>query len=117
MLDKIPYFETGDYVAYNNEKDGLIESLKKEFVDIDSEVFSVSDWIPTKVMLTTWLADALAYELWVGGDNASAYNIYYSGLPWPIGKVLFLKQAQLLKLKHGITKDNAEIKEEEVSFS
>lgn len=103
-------------MAYNNEKDGLIESLKKDVVDIDTGVFSVSDWIPTKVMLTTWLADALAYELLVGGDSSSAYNIYYSGLPWPIGKLLFLKQAQLLKLKHGVTKDNAELKEEEVSF-
>ncbi|KAF7806670.1 mitochondrial outer membrane import complex protein METAXIN [Senna tora] len=111
--DTIPYFEAGDYVSYNNEKDGIIGSLKKEVVDIDTGVFS-TDWIPIKVMLTTWVADALAYELWVGGDSSSVYNIYYSGLPWPIGRVLFLKQAQLLKLKHGITNDNVALKEEEI---
>ncbi|XP_054821089.1 mitochondrial outer membrane import complex protein METAXIN isoform X2 [Prosopis cineraria] len=112
--DKIPYFEAGDYVAYNNEKGGLIECLKKDVVDIDDGLSLVADWIPTKVMLTTWLADALAYELWVGGDSSSAYNIYYSGLPWPIGKLLFWKQTHLLKLQHGVTKDNAEVKEEEI---
>lgn len=103
-------------MVYNNEKDGLIESLRKDVVDIDTWAFSVTDWIPTKAMLTTWLADALAYELWVGGDSSSAYNIYYSSLPWPIGKLLFLKQTHLLKLKDGVTKDNAELQEEEVSF-
>lgn len=117
FLDKIPYFEAGDYVAYNNEKGGLIECLKKDVVDIDPGLSSLADWTPMKVMLTTWLADALAYELWVGGDSSSAYNIYYSGLPWPIGKFLFWKQAHFLKLQYGVTKDNAEVKEEEVSFS
>lgn len=115
-LDTIPYFEADDYVAYNNEKGGIIESLKKDVVDIDAGLSSV-DWTPVKVMLTTWLADALAYELWVGGDSSAAYNIYYSGLPWPIGRLLFWKQAQLLKLRYGVTKDNVEVKEEEVSFS
>ncbi|KAI9112573.1 hypothetical protein K1719_016496 [Acacia pycnantha] len=112
--DKIPYFEAGDYVAYNNEKGGLIECLKKDVVDLDPGLSSLADWTPMKVMLTTWLADALAYELWVGGDSSSAYNIYYSGLPWPIGKFLFWKQAHLLKLQYGVTKDNAEVKEEEI---
>ncbi|XP_028773710.1 mitochondrial outer membrane import complex protein METAXIN isoform X2 [Neltuma alba] len=112
--DNIPYFEAGDYVAYNNETGGLIESLKKDVVDIDAGLSSVTDWIPMKVMLTTWLADALAFELWVGGDSSSAYNIYYSGLPWPIGKLLFWKQAYLLKLQYGVNKENAEVKEEEI---
>lgn len=116
-LDKIPYFEAGDCVTYNNEKDGIIEGLKKEVGDLDVGVSSLPEWIPTKVMLTTWLADALEYELWVGCDTTSAYIIYYSDLPWPIGKVLFLKKAHWVKQKHEISKDNAEVKEEEVCFS
>ncbi|KAK7303916.1 hypothetical protein RJT34_14835 [Clitoria ternatea] len=112
--DKIPYFEAGDCVAYNNEKEGIIECLRRDVGDLDSEVSSLPGWVPTKVMLTTWLADALEYELWVGCDSSSAYNIYYSDLPWPIGKVLFLKKAHLVKQKRGISKDNAEVKEEEI---
>ncbi|XP_061355851.1 mitochondrial outer membrane import complex protein METAXIN-like isoform X2 [Gastrolobium bilobum] len=112
--DQIPYFENGDYVAYNNEKEGIIECLKRDVGDLDSEVCSLPGWMPTKVMLTTWLADALEYELWVGCDASSAYNIYYSDLPWPIGKVLFWKKVHWVKQKHGITKDNGEVKEEEI---
>ncbi|TKY72741.1 Mitochondrial outer membrane import complex protein METAXIN [Spatholobus suberectus] len=112
--DQIPYFEAGDCVSYNNETEGIIECLKRDVGDLDSGVSSLPDWIPTKVMLTTWLADALEYELWVGCDSSSAYNIYYSDLPWPIGKVLFWKKALWVKQKHGINKDNAEVKEEEI---
>lgn len=116
-IDQIPYFEAGDYVAYNNEKEGIIEGLKRDVGDLDVGVSSLPDWIPTKVMLTTWLADALEYELWVGCDSSYAYSIFYSDLPWPIGKVLFLKKAYWVKQKHGISKDNFEVKEEEVCFS
>lgn len=101
-------------MAYNNEKEGIIECMKRDAGDLDVGVSSLPDWIPTKVMLATWLADALEYELWVGCDSSSAYSIYYSDLPWPIGKVLFWKKAQWVKQKHGISKDNAELKEEEV---
>ncbi|CAJ1975877.1 unnamed protein product [Sphenostylis stenocarpa] len=112
--DQIPYFETGDYVTYNNEKEGIIECLKRDVGDLDTGVSSLPDWIATKVLLTTWLADALEYELWVGCSGSSAYNIYYSDLPWPIGKVLCWKKAFWVTQKHGISKDNAEVKEEEI---
>ncbi|KAI4335386.1 hypothetical protein L6164_014032 [Bauhinia variegata] len=112
--DQIPYFETGNYVAYDNEKGGLIERLKKDFADLDTEVSSVLEWTPAKVLLTTSLADALTYELFVGCEGISAYNIYYSDLPWPMGRILYLKQVNSTKQKYGITIDNAEIKEEEI---
>ncbi|XP_061361739.1 mitochondrial outer membrane import complex protein METAXIN-like isoform X2 [Gastrolobium bilobum] len=114
--DQIPYFEVGDYVAYSNEKDSIIECLKKDIgvVDLDSGVSTLPDWISTKAMLTTWLADALDYELWVGCEGSSAYSIYYSDLPWPIRKVLFWKKAHWVKQKHGITNDNAVVKKEEI---
>ncbi|KAH1201261.1 Mitochondrial outer membrane import complex protein METAXIN [Glycine max] len=117
--NQIPYFEVGDSVAYNNEKEGIIECLKKDVgvVDLDSGVSSLPEWISTKAILTTWLADALAYELWLGCEGSSAYSIYYSDLPWPLGKILSWKKAIWVKLKHGITNDNAEVKKEEVSFS
>lgn len=115
-LDQIPYFEAGDRVAYNNEKEGIIACLRRDVRDLDSEVCSLPGWIPTKVMLTSWLADALEYELWVGCDGSAAYSIYYSDLPWSIGKVLFWKKAHWVKQKHEIGKENAELKEEEVSF-
>ncbi|KAK7329758.1 hypothetical protein VNO77_23937 [Canavalia gladiata] len=114
--DQIPYFEVGDRVVYNNEKEGIIDCLKKDIgvVDLDSEVSSLPDWIATKAILSTWLADALAYELWVGSEGSSAYTLYYSDLPWPLGKVLFWKKAHWVKLKHGITNDNAEVKKEAI---
>lgn len=117
-LDQIPYFEFGDCVAYNNEKEGIIECLKKDagVLDLDSGVSTLPEWISTKAILTTWLADALAYELWLGEKGSSAYSIYYSDLPWPLGKILSWKKAHWVKLKHGITNDNAEVKKEEVSL-
>ncbi|EXC27883.1 hypothetical protein L484_009206 [Morus notabilis] len=113
--DQIPYIESGDYVAYNNEKGGVIERIKNDgIIDLDNELYSVPDWISTKAMLTSWLADAIKYELWVASDGSSAQKIYCSDLPWPIGKVLFLKQAYNVKQQLGICKDNAEQKEEEI---
>ncbi|WRX33522.1 Thioredoxin-like fold - like 2 [Theobroma cacao] len=91
--DQIPYVESGTYVAYNNENGGVIERLKQDgIVDLDSEFQSVPDWISMKAMISSWLADAIMYELWVGSDGRSANKIYYSDLSWPIGKVLLLKQ-------------------------
>ncbi|XP_042939692.1 mitochondrial outer membrane import complex protein METAXIN-like isoform X1 [Carya illinoinensis] len=111
--DQIPYIESGDYVAYNNENGGVIESLKKDgIVDLDSEFCSLPEWISTKAMVSSWLEDALMYELWV--DGTSAEKIYYNDLPWLIGKVLFLKQVHSVKQCLGITKDNDEQKEEEI---
>lgn len=117
MLDQIPYVESGAYVAYNNEKGGVIESLKDDgIVDLDSELHAVPEWLSTKAMIGSWLADAVMYELWVGSDGSSANKIYYSDLPWPIGKILFYKQMHVVKQLLGITKDNAERREAEVTL-
>lgn len=65
-------------------------------------------------MVKSWLADAVLYELWVGSDGKSAYKIYYSNLPWPLGKILYYKQVYIVKQLLGITSENAERREEEV---
>ncbi|XP_022135409.1 mitochondrial outer membrane import complex protein METAXIN isoform X2 [Momordica charantia] len=113
--DKIPYVETGDYVAYNNERGGVIECLRQDgIVDLDTEVLSVPEWVSAKSMVSSWLADAILYELWLGTDGSSAQKIYYSDLPWPIGKVLFLKKVHSVKLQLGINKENPERREEQI---
>lgn len=113
--DQIPYVESGTYVAYNNEKGGVIRSLSEDgFVDLDSQVRGIPEWISAKAMVDSWLADATIYELWVGSDGTSAHKIYYSDLPWPLGKILYLKQVHVVKQILGITKENAERREEEV---
>ncbi|GAV85497.1 hypothetical protein CFOL_v3_28933 [Cephalotus follicularis] len=113
--DQIPYVESGTYVAYNNENGGVIECLKKDgMVDLDTEFQFVPEWISIKAMITSWLADAVMYELWLGTDGSSARKIYYSDLSWPIGKVLFFKQIYNEKQRLGITKENADRREEEI---
>ncbi|KAK3001204.1 hypothetical protein RJ639_021998 [Escallonia herrerae] len=113
--DEIPYVESGDYVAYNNEKGGVIEALKEDgIVDLDSEISMVSEWISTKAMICSWLSAAVTYELWLGSDASSAHKIYYSDLPWPVGKLLYLKQMVVAKQVLGITNENAERKSEEI---
>lgn len=115
LPDQIPYVESGTYVAYNNEKGGVIRSLSKDgFIDLDSQVRGIPEWISAKAMVDSWLADAIIYELWVGSDGTSAHKIYYSDLAWPLGKILYLKQVHVVKQILGITKDNAERREEEV---
>ncbi|KAK3006479.1 hypothetical protein RJ639_016080 [Escallonia herrerae] len=115
QADEIPYVESGDYVAYNNEKGGVIEALKEDgMVDLDSEISMVSEWISTKAMICSWLSAAVTYELWLGSDGSSAHKIYYSDLPWPVGKLLYLKQMVVAKQVLGITNENAERKSEEI---
>ncbi|KAG6739622.1 hypothetical protein POTOM_057224 [Populus tomentosa] len=80
---------TGTYVAYNDENGGVIKSLKEDgIVDLDTVFSSLPEWISMKAMVSTWLADAIMHELWVGSDGTSARTIYHSGLPWLIGKAL-----------------------------
>ncbi|XP_076949642.1 mitochondrial outer membrane import complex protein METAXIN-like [Bidens hawaiensis] len=113
--DQIPYVDSDTYVAYNNEKGGVIESLKEDnIVNLDSEVQNLPEWVSTVAMINSWLSDAILYELWVGVDGNSAHKIYYSDLPWPIGKVLYLKQVYNARQLLGISKDNAERREEEI---
>ncbi|KAG0513014.1 hypothetical protein BDA96_10G064300 [Sorghum bicolor] len=115
--DHIPYVEFGDCVAFNNEKGGVIEYLKDEkIVDLNSNFPSVSSTTvqETKAMVSTWLADALLYELWVASDGSIANDIYFSDLAWPIGKILHWKKTRHVKQQLGITKLNAAEKEEEI---
>ncbi|KAJ9562652.1 hypothetical protein OSB04_007812 [Centaurea solstitialis] len=113
--DQIPYIDTDTYVAYNNEKGGVIESLKEDnIVNLDSGVQNLPEWVSTLAMINSWLSDALLYELWVSSDGSSAHKIYYSDLPWPIGKLLYLKQVRNVKQLLGISKENAERREEEI---
>lgn len=105
-------------MAFNNEKGGVIEYLKEEkIVDLNSNHPSVSpaDVLSTKAMVSTWLADALQYELWVVTDGSIAHDIYFSDLSWPIGKILHWKKTRDVKQLLGITKLNAAEKEEEVA--
>lgn len=114
--DQIPYVETDEcYVAYNNENGGVIETLKTDgIVDLDTGLDVIPEWISIKAMITSWLADAVLYELWVGSDGTSAHKIYYSDLPWPISKFLYYKQVTLAKQLLGITKENADRREKEI---
>ncbi|KAF3448852.1 hypothetical protein FNV43_RR09567 [Rhamnella rubrinervis] len=97
MPDQIPYVEYGYYVAYNNEKGGVIEILKEDgIVDLDIKFYSI-EWISMKAMISSWLANAITYELWVGSDGRTAQEIYYSDLPWPVGKSLSFKQIHIVK--------------------
>ncbi|XP_019053628.1 PREDICTED: mitochondrial outer membrane import complex protein METAXIN isoform X2 [Nelumbo nucifera] len=59
-------------------------------------------------------SDAAMYELWLGSDGSVAHKIYYSDLPWPIGKLLYFKQTYAVKQLLGITKVNAERREAEI---
>jgi metaxin len=68
-------------VVYNDENGGAIQCLKEDgIVDLDTDFSSLPEWVSMKAMVSTWLADAIMYELWVGSDGTSAHTIYYSGL-------------------------------------
>ncbi|CAN1811312.1 Mitochondrial outer membrane import complex protein METAXIN [Linum perenne] len=115
--DQIPYIEAGTYVAYNNEKGGVIQYMKQDgVVDLDAEFSSDPEWVSMKAMISSWLADAITYELWIGSADSSSMKIYYSDLPWVIGKGLFVKQVYDVKQQLHITKQNVEQRESEVLF-
>ncbi|CAN1811315.1 Mitochondrial outer membrane import complex protein METAXIN [Linum perenne] len=112
---QIPYIEAGTYVAYNNEKGGVIQYMKQDgVVDLDAEFSSDPEWVSMKAMISSWLADAITYELWIGSADSSSMKIYYSDLPWVIGKGLFVKQVYDVKQQLHITKQNVEQRESEL---
>jgi len=93
-------------VAYNDENGGVIQCLKQDgIVALDTDFSSLPEWISMKAMVSTW----------VGSDGTSARTIYHSGLPWLIGKALLMKQVHVVKQRLGITKENAERREAEVT--
>nr|XP_043618386.1 mitochondrial outer membrane import complex protein METAXIN [Erigeron canadensis] len=113
--DQIPYVDCDTYVAYNNERCGVIESLKEDgIVNLDKEVQNLPEWVSAIAMINSWLSDALLYELWIDSDGSCAEKIYYSDLPWPIGKVLYWKQVHNVKHLLCISNDNAERRKEEI---
>ncbi|CAL9223564.1 unnamed protein product [Arabidopsis halleri] len=113
--DELPYFESGTYVAYNNEDGGVIEKLKKDgIVNLDSQLQSLPDYLSLKALIVSWLEEALTYEIWVGTEGISTTKIYYSDLPWVISKVLFYKQTYMAKNRLGITKENTEQREKQI---
>ncbi|KAG9443158.1 hypothetical protein H6P81_019012 [Aristolochia fimbriata] len=115
--DAIPYVEYDEYVAFSNEKGGVIETLKDDgIVDLDSKLPSncIPDWLSMKAMVSSWLADATMYELWVNSDGNVANQIYFSDLSWLIGKVLHWKQTRTVKHMLGITNTNTEEREAQI---
>ncbi|KAK9697534.1 hypothetical protein RND81_08G044000 [Saponaria officinalis] len=113
--DQIPFVESGSYVAYNNEKGGVINCLRDDGIaDLDSDFSTIPEWISAKAMVGSWLMDALAYELWVASDKSCTQTIYFSDLPWPIGSILYYKQVQAAKRHLGITNENAQRMETEI---
>ncbi|KAG0493285.1 hypothetical protein HPP92_004279 [Vanilla planifolia] len=115
--DHIPYFEYGYSVAFNNEKGGVIETLKREgFADLDPIAPSsyFSEWLSTKALISSWLADAMEYELWVASDKSIVNSIYFSDLPWLLVKVLCRQHSQSIKNRLGITTLNSSEREQEI---
>lgn len=113
--DQIPYVESDSYVAYNNENGGVINYLREDgIVDLDSDFHTIPEWVSMKAMVSSWLVDALVYELWIASDKTSVQKIYFSDLPWPIGTVLYFKQIHAVKSHLGITNENAERIETEI---
>ncbi|KAH9608200.1 hypothetical protein KSS87_006933 [Heliosperma pusillum] len=113
--DQIPYVESGTYVAYNNEKGGVIECLREDgIVDLDSDFRTIPEWISMKAMVGSWLMDALTYELWIDSEKNSSQNLFFSDLPWPIGSVLYYKQVLAARHYLGINKENAERMQAEI---
>lgn len=118
FADHGPYIEHGYYVAFDNER-GVIKCLNEDdIVILDSKISKdcFPDLLCTKVIISTWLAEAVQYELWVTCDQTIKDAIYFSDLSWPIGKILHWKQSKVVKQLHGINKFSAAEKEEEVCF-
>ncbi|CAL9083321.1 unnamed protein product [Musa acuminata var. zebrina] len=116
--DHVPYIEHGYSVAFDNEG-GVIECLNEDdIVILDSKISKdcFLDLLCTKVIISTWLAEAEQYELWVACDQTITDAIYFSDLSWPIGKILHWKQSKAVKQLHGITNLVLQRKREEVCF-
>ncbi|PHT76042.1 hypothetical protein T459_19564 [Capsicum annuum] len=97
---QIPYVESATYVAYNNEKGRVICSLIKHgFIDLDSQVRGIPEWISAKAMVDSWLADATIYELWIYRNANDAFSAlstrlgeqayFFDNRPISLGAVFF----------------------------
>lgn len=115
--EDLPLVEFGSYAGFNSEAGGIFEFLKKEnIVDLDSEIptYSFPDLLASKVLISSWLADATLYELWVNYNENVANEIYFSDLPWPIGKIIYWKQKRATMQRLGINSSNCQEKEAEL---
>ncbi|KAH9300818.1 hypothetical protein KI387_012401 [Taxus chinensis] len=116
-LEDLPSVEFDSCVGFNSEVGGVFEFLKKEnIVDLDSEIprYSVPDLLASEALISSWLADATLYELWGSHKENVANEIYFSDLPWPIGKILYWKQKRAAMQRLGVTSTNCQEKEAEL---
>lgn len=67
-------------------------------------------------IVSSWLADALLYELWLKENDATVAIVYFSSLPWPINKAIDWKQRRSVMGRLGITSENVAERSAEVRF-
>lgn len=88
-------------MAFNNEEGGVIDFLRdKKIVDLNSNVTATKCAI--SISISTWLVDAVNYELWIASDGSIANDIYFSDLAWPIRKILHWKRSRDVKHQLGL---------------
>lgn len=115
--DVLPSIEFGDVAGFHNETGGIFGFLSKEdIVDLDSGIpsHSLSDWLALKALICSYLNDAALFELWVNHNHKVANEIYFSDLPWPIGKILYWKQRRTVMQRLGVYPSNGQEREAEL---
>lgn len=115
--DALPSIEFGDIAGFHNETGGIFGFLSKEdIVDLDSGIpsHSLPDWLALKALICLYLNDAILYELWVNHNHKIAEEIYFSDLPWPIGKILYWKQRRSVMQRLGVNSSNGQEREAEL---
>lgn len=115
--DALPSIEFGDVAGFHNETGGILGFLsKEEIVDLDAgiPIHSLPDWLALKALICSYLNDATLYELWVNHNHKVANEIYFSDLPWPIGKILYWKQKRTVMLWLGVNSSNGQEREVEL---
>ncbi|CAM6087428.1 unnamed protein product [Calypogeia fissa] len=107
--DDLPVLEYGDLVGFGNEPGGIFEILRREnIVDLDHGLADSdkADLNAYTAIVSSWLADALSYELWLKENDATVAVVYFSSLPWPINKAIDWKQRRSVMGRLGITSEN-----------